>query len=314
MKKNLLLLSFLAASFVCRGEVLDFDKIVHWTGDGPNRAAFVLSFYTDGGKSNPGSIVWGYRWDDSVSPSAYDMIREIAKGSSDLVVLTQFTGDLGNTFDGAGYSDKLSTLISNIKYDYAKAKADNRISFGFDVPNKSMNQTSAPGDAAPGLVANSITAAIETHVIDHPLNAEVYGYPAYDYDWWQLDESLAATPDNFYWNAGWYVGYWSYWVGDTDMENLNYSGLGMSSMEVLDGDVHAFRYSPFENETIDDEWAPLNYRHFLNENAYIEPVVVQGEESARYYSLDGRMLPSRPAEPGVYIVVKNGVNSKIAIK
>lgn len=52
---------------------------------------------------------------------------------------------------------------------------------------------------------------------------------AYDYDNW-----LAADADD-YWYAGWYKGYWSYWVKDSQNESFSYSGLGASSRKLTDG-------------------------------------------------------------------------------
>lgn len=52
---------------------------------------------------------------------------------------------------------------------------------------------------------------------------------AYDYDNWK-----AADADDF-WYAGWYKGYWSYWVKDSESESFSYSGLGASSRKLTDG-------------------------------------------------------------------------------
>lgn len=52
---------------------------------------------------------------------------------------------------------------------------------------------------------------------------------AYDYDNWK-----AADADD-YWYAGWYKGYWSYWVKDSQNDSFAYSGLGASSRKLTDG-------------------------------------------------------------------------------
>ena len=63
MKK--LLLPILIGTLLSSGaaaETLDFSKIEHWSGSGPNRAAFVVAFNPEEGQKNPGTLVWGYRW------------------------------------------------------------------------------------------------------------------------------------------------------------------------------------------------------------------------------------------------------------
>ena len=42
----------------------NFDDITYWAGLGASRSAFVLQ-WNDGG--TPGSLVWGYHWDGTVS-------------------------------------------------------------------------------------------------------------------------------------------------------------------------------------------------------------------------------------------------------
>ena len=61
-------------------------------------------------------MVWGYKWDGEAS--GHDMIVAIAKADPRLVLLTQYTGPMGYTIDGIGYSE--STM--NIQYNLQEAK------------------------------------------------------------------------------------------------------------------------------------------------------------------------------------------------
>lgn len=316
MKKLLLFTAASAVSLCGAAETLDFDKIVHWAGEGPNKAALVLSPMPRAGQPDPGSPVWGFRWADGETPSGFDMLCAVASASRHLAVLVQFTGDMGYTLDGAGYSPDAAELISNLVYDFDGAAADEHISFGFYTPNKSMKQTSAPGGDTPALVSEAIDEGKGTHVVMHPLNAEVYGYPAYDYDWWSLDSEACPVPAKYYWNAGWYNGYWSYWLGDADLDNFAYSGLGMSSVELHDGDVHGWKYNDFGGAS-SDEWSPLDYTHAFASTTGIDAVGAdsfEAQQTTVYYRLDGRRLPQRPDVPGFYIVVSGSESSKIMIK
>ena len=177
------------------------------------------------------------------------MIRAIARESSDLLIFVQYTGGMGYTLDGIGYSPDVNAMLDGIWFDYESAFEDGNISFGYFSPNTGMGQTSAPGNEAIGLSYDAIAAAAETHVIEHPLNAHAYGYPAYDYDHWKLDKTRIAdafVADRSYWRSGWYWGYWSFWIGSRgdDMEDLSYSGMGMSSVQIYDGQISGWKYQP----------------------------------------------------------------------
>jgi hypothetical protein len=58
----------------------------------------------------------------------------------------------------------------------------------------------------------------------------------YDFDDWVLCDDTNAR-----WQAGWYVGYWSYWVSDNDSK-WEYSGLGASSRELMNNSVDAWYF------------------------------------------------------------------------
>ncbi|MEE0978281.1 MAG: hypothetical protein UH625_02625 [Muribaculaceae bacterium] len=319
MKKRSLLISIslMLIGASASGEILQWDKIEHWSGDGPNKAALVVQFDT-GANDNPGTIVWGFRWNDGESLTSEDMLRAIASDASDLLILVQFTGSMGSTLNGLGYASDVTALIDNISYDFDHAKDDSRISFGFITPNKAMGQTKAPGDETPSMIFDALEAAKTTHIIDHPLNQREYGYPAYDYDWWKL----SSDARNQYWNSGWYESYWSFWLGDADLSAMTYSGMGMSSVELHDGDVHGWKHFPVSYEDMNNDffdyidshsdWLPLNYKHF-NLTDGVELIEQDGDNRIEYYNINGTKVEA-PLSPGLYIRREGNAVSKLIVR
>jgi hypothetical protein len=59
------------------------------------------------------------------------------------------------------------------------------------------------------------------------------------------DGSL-KTPPTAHWAAGWYTGYWSYWVSDNASGELEYSSLGASSRKLVNNsrDLWSFEELP----------------------------------------------------------------------
>lgn len=266
---NRKLLTILAAATLAglsaMAYTIDWAKIRYWSGEGDNRAALVVQLDVPE-SDNPGAIVWGYRWKDGEKPTGEDMLRAVAAASPDLVALTQYTGDMGNTMCGIGYAADAAAMLDKIEYnldeatEHAYPNTGANISFGFFEPNATMHQTSAPGNETLNLIYASLEDAAKTHIIEHPLNADAFGYACYDYDWWQM-----SSAKNCYWNAGWYKGYWSYWVGNASLDDLSYSGLGMSSTDLADGDVHAWKYNNIDGSTgATSGWLAPNYDHFAD--------------------------------------------------
>ncbi|MDE5957780.1 MAG: hypothetical protein K2G78_05675 [Muribaculaceae bacterium] len=292
MRKRLLFSVIGVSVLTAMAHPIDFDKINDWTGTGPNRAALIVQFNTGPEQSNPGAIVWGYRWEDGATPNGVDLVKAVAGNSERLRILIQMTGDMGYTLDGVGYCAPGRELLHAMTYDLDGAAADPRISFGFYEPNTYMGQTSAPGAEAADFVAEAILDALDTHVILHPIDYTEYGYPAYDYDWWDIDDDAAGI-----WNAGWYDGYWSYWTGqEGELDNLGYSGLGMSSVYLKDGDMHGWKYISFSEE--DPDWLPPVYTGDITSSACIP--ASDDDTAAEYYSITGIRLASPPAS-GLYI-------------
>lgn len=220
------------------------DSIDYWVGDGENRAALVISWHD--GKSSD-NLVWGYRWPQGTTASGYQMIRAVAKSDPRFLLLSQFTSPnaadtLGYTIDGIGYCVTGRKDI-DLYYDYEGASTDPRISFGFDQPNAERGQIAVPKTPQQD-AANAIAAGKETGVIDHPFNSRNYGYPAYDYDHWLL----ANANDSVRWIAGWYKGYWSYFVRSSNSRRFSYSGEGASRRKLKDGAWDAWSFNGDMNQ------------------------------------------------------------------
>lgn len=272
-------MAIVGAALTMNAFVVEWDRIKYWAGSGPNQAALVVQFNDNGPQE---AYVWGYRWQNGENPSGEDMFRAVAAASPDLTLFTQYTGWMGNTVCGIGYS-KYHTIADFIEYDFGSAKEDGRISFNYFSANTTMGQTDVPGWDTQDLCDSAIQASKSSHIIDHPINARVYGYPAYDYDWWQAFDRNDPTAQR--WNAGWYDGYWSYWVGGPDSEDFAYSGLGMTSRKLNNGDVDGWKYIFLDGPVVLDrperaagqniysdgidgytgaseQWHQLNYTHF----------------------------------------------------
>ena len=338
-------LAFTCVALTAGAWTLDWDKIEHWTGEGPARSALVVQFQDNGPKE---SYVWGFRWNPSDyedgRPSGEDMFRAIAAADGNLLLFTQYTGWMGSTVDGIGFSfPGEDGLAGRIAYDFEGASSDPRVSFDYFTPNELMGQTSAPGMFTAMYCLQAIEAAKATHIIEHPLNARDYGYPAYDYDWWQ--PSAPLDNDRARWNAGWYDGYWSYWTGGTDSDELSYSGVGYSSRKLSDGEVDGWKYALLDGpvtfaprkagaqnrvrQQVDGEtgaseqWHPLNYSH-TRDGVGVETAVATPQAAvAEIYTMQGVRVRSVKADAlaeaidalpsGVY-VVKQGAKSTKLIK
>lgn len=308
---------------------LDWEKIEHWAGEGTNRCALVVQFNNP---ADPYAHVWGFRWNsedyEDGMPSGEDMFRAVASQCEDLLLFTQYTGWMGSTVCGIGYYDPSKVkLTDHISFDFASAQTDSKISFNYFVPNTSMNQDTAPGNFTPIYCKRAITAAAQSHIIDHPINAREYGYPAYDYDHWVCDDEGQKPPVS-QWNAGWYDGYWSYWVGGPESESLSYSGLGMTSRKLSDGQVDCWSWTVLDrnSEAYGEAVTPgdqqLDYSHRPGEEtgtgtpADIDYGIIAGTVYTSHGTNTGIAWPDdrNRMTPGIYIVVsQNGKSHKIII-
>ena len=316
MRKNYVLITAIAAiSLTANAFTVDWNRIQHWAGAGENKAALVVQF-TDGKEEK--AYIWGYRWPAGSVASGEDMFRTIASESNDIYLFTQYTGWMGNTVCGIGVSPE-NTVAEHLIYDFDSAQEDPNISFNWFSANTLLGQTDAPGWDTPEICAEAIENAKETNILEHPVNAKRYGYACYDYDYWQVNDDDA----DIRWHAGWYKGYWSYWVGGENSETLSYSGLGYTSRKLSDGDVDAWKYQHLDGSAggempdgytgASTPWHELDYTHFsYNASVTWEPEEDTSEEAI--YRLDGTRLPPDASHtPGIYLKVKGHITQKIII-
>ncbi len=299
---------------------VDFDKITHWTGHGPNRAALVVC--NDAGASDPNAYVWGYRWEDGESPDGDDMFRAVCANSDELVLLTQVTGVYGSTVCGIGFGNA-EKLLENIYYDFDKAKESEFINFDYYNSSSLFGQKDAPGDDTPRICQAAIDAARLTgsHLIQHPLDHPAYGYPAYDYDCWLLKDEGA---DFGWWTSAWYEGYWSYWTATSQDGEWMYSGTGFSGRKLHDGCVDAWSFTMFEHAMVGglgegtpppDDASRYSYRPFRDSSG-IAPLGAEdnSDSAAVYYNLSGQKVATPDLAPGIYVKKQGVKTEKILIK
>ena len=205
-----------------------FDSIDFWVGDGENRAAIVLTWH-DTNKTVPDNMVWGYRWSADVDTiSGLSLFESVMKADPRLVGLVQYTGSMGYTINGIGYSEFRSDVEVTFDYEGASAK------FKYPYDKETTEE----------MAATAISEGEDDGVIYHPFDANISGGPYYDYDYW-----TASTASNVHWFAGWYSGYWSYFVRDSYTQDFSYSGYGASSRKVQNGTWDAWSWNSFMGTT-----------------------------------------------------------------
>ena len=246
-----------------------------------------------------------------------DMFRAIASESDDLYLFTQFTGWMGNTVCGIGYS-RDNSVARHIEFDFESAMEDPCISFNWFSANELLGQTSTPGWDTPDLCEQAITDSEATNILEHPIDARHYGYACYDYDHWLKEGGESSMR----WHAGWFKGYWSYWVGGADSESLSYSGLGYSSRKLSDRSVDAWKYTYLDGPVGDDidgvsgatkPWHELDYSHF-NDTGIASPENCGDLRSRQIYRVDGSIVRDiSTADPGIYVIVEGAETKKIMI-
>lgn len=183
-----------------------FDDIQNWTGEGANKAALIIQ-WNDERETN--AIVFGYRWDGLATGA--DMIKAVVKNNPRLYTLMQYTNVSSPTDPNGGYTIN---------------------GFGWDADNDGDISLM---DSKDGQLYTS-----EDGFFEHPrgYNPEVGGSSDYDYDDW------VAMDDGDYWGAGWYLNYWSYWVGELGSD-LDYSSWGASGRVLEDGCCDGWNYSVY---------------------------------------------------------------------
>lgn len=252
MRTKLLSLTIGLSVVTAMAHPIDFDKIRNWTGTGPNRAALVIQYNGDTYGSD--AYAWGYRWENGETPTGETMMKAICANSSRLSMLTQYTGSMGSTLCGVGYSLN-QEVLNHVFFNFEKAKDFEFINFDYYNANSFMGQKEAPGDKAPELAQQAIDVAISgTNYIQHPFDYGTYGYPAYDYDCWDIDADIESrsgiTPYEPKWLSAWYEGYWSYWCANNPSQDWMYSGSGFTGRTLVDGSVDGWSFTQFESAMV----------------------------------------------------------------
>lgn len=250
MKKALTLLLPALTALAASATPVDFGSIRHWTGTGPNRAALVVQYNSE--TYGDDAYVYGYRWENGENPTGEDMFKAICANSTRLSLLTQFTGQYGSTVCGIGYGLNQAPLKA-VTFDFEKAKNFEFINFDYYAPGSGdidYGQTSAPGDAAPDMAQDAIDAAKQaSHVIQHPFDFRTYGYPAYDYDCWDIAPETPGIGNGTLdtkWKSAWYEGYWSYWTASSAEGEWQYSGTGFTGRRLSDGCIDGWSFTQFD--------------------------------------------------------------------
>ena len=145
-----------------------FDSIDFWVGDGENRAAIVLTWH-DTNKTVPDNMVWGYRWSADVDTiSGLSLFEAVMKADPRLIGLVQYTGWMGSTINGIGYSEFRSDVEVTFDYEGASAK------FKYPYDKETTEE----------MAVTAISEGEDDGVIYHPFDANISGGPYYDYDYW----------------------------------------------------------------------------------------------------------------------------------
>ncbi len=307
MRKKLLTFTVGLAAMTAAAHPIEFDRIQHWTGTGPNRAALVIQF--NGDTYGTDAYVWGYRWQDGESPNGETMMKAICANSSRLSMLTQYTGSMGSTLCGVGYGLN-QTVLDHVFFNFEKATTFEFINFDYYNPSSFMGQTEAPGDNSPALAQAAIDhAKTGSHYIQHPFDYATYGYPAYDYDCWDIDEETkAAGGSSAYepkWLSAWYEGYWSYWCANNPTQDWMYSGSGFSGRTLVDGSVDGWSFTQFESAMVGgmgEGVAPCEDGDIIYVPARLQNQNVNISECVRNLGNGGTSIP---------LIVKFNDNTKI---
>lgn len=278
--------------------VVEWDEISNWVGAGDNKAAIGVQF-NDGYAEH--TYIWGYRWSGEEWPVVRDAMTEIAQADRSLVILEQLTSkDTGKyTLAGMGY-DNARSACNDIYFDFNGAKSDSRINFNYYAPG-------CPGDNTPTLCKAAIEKAVASNVIEHPINAETYTYPAYDYDHW-LRDNISFDRN---WNSGWITGNWIAWKGTAGSDKYDYKGMAYSSLKIEKDDVVIWNFNrhttyPVENDYVDGytgATSPVRPAKYTEPTATIHsPADETSVSILNIFDINGRIC-SKPLKPGLYIVL-----------
>ena len=107
------------------------DMIENWSGEGANRAAFVVQWNAE---SETSALVWGFRWDGEATGET--MARTIAASDPRFFIMTETGTAYGSTVSGFGYDVNKSGDFSITKDGVTLSPDENGVilssSYGYD--------------------------------------------------------------------------------------------------------------------------------------------------------------------------------------
>ena len=216
---------------------LEWDRIANWTGEGENAAAIGIQF-NDGTADR--IYVYGYRWSGDAAPSCREIMRAICRGNNSLCMLEQRTSraDNGYHLGGIGFGAGNMALRS-LYFDFGAALRDSKVGFNYYATDQSGNLI-GPGDAMTQMCVDAIADALAmSHVVNHPVDASIYGAASFDYDHWKVD----GIDADLHWNAGWNIGNWVMWTGNDEVTMMDYAGMGYGSHLVEPGEFIVWNFN-----------------------------------------------------------------------
>jgi hypothetical protein len=246
-------------------------QVLCWSGHlnpaiGPEYvdSAYLIVKWTNVQSTEADSIlIWGYVWNtisiyvspdssyrdtSAVTVHSIDMLRTVANSDCRLLVLLQQTGVNGYTVGGIGYNVEAGNQRVPIRFDLAGAKADTaNIHFKYNgSPNCTLGQTAVPFQPDSQAIwairaATPGTLTYATGIIEHPFNVN-YGYPAYDYDHWLLNDTT-SNPD-YRWQSGWNPSAWIFYTGENRQIPTDPSYYGATTRVLTENSVDGYIFTP----------------------------------------------------------------------
>jgi hypothetical protein len=223
--------------------------------------AYLLVKWTDGkreeARESDSILVWGYVWNTisiytnpdgtkdtaKVTAHSVDMLRAVANADCRFTVLLQQTGVNGYAVGGIGYNYAEAVRVP-LRFELDSAIADSLIKFRYySLPNCAVGQRVVPyqpqlqADDAINTATGEGKGGIGTGIIEHPFNVN-YGYPAYDYDYWVLTDTVINYDHE--WQASWNHGYWVFYVGANKQVPTTLSDYGITTRVLENNSVDGF--------------------------------------------------------------------------
>jgi hypothetical protein len=220
-------------------------------------AVLVIKFTSVPGEFAGDSIlIWGYHW-NPVNKKGYDvhkytidMIRAVANADCRFLALLQNSSGGDFTAGGFGYNYGDDVYRPGVRFNYDAAVADTLVEFYYaDSINCAMAQGADPYDVTGqwqealkrgGAYPFSAVTGPGNGIIRHPFDAD-YGYPAYDFDYWERYFPGLERP--YTWQAGWNYNYWAFLSKDQLNGSFDFSDYGITTREIHHGYVDGFAFN-----------------------------------------------------------------------